>query len=521
MTKKILLGLLLAIGLALAPTSYATVSNTNVQTITANGNGATTNYAIGFDFRDNSWVTVTLVDAATSPATRTTIAQGAGAGKFTITGGNPGTTVVMGTAPSVTQHLEINRSIPLTQPVVFDPASIFPYKGLSDQIDKAMLEIQNLNAGLGNGAGGGGGGGGTTIPTGVGYNFLCWDSLGTTLGNCGGTPANGDVLRFNGSSWANYSFTGSGLAGLINSAGAVINPGSGGTGVANNGLLTWGTHALTFNLGADTTLTLPTSGTLLAGTADTANTANTFVKRDGSGNFSAGTVTANVVGNVTGNVVGNVTGNVTGTSASVTGVTPIGHGGTGQTTRQAAIDALAGTLTDGFFPRADGTHVNMEPLRIDDVPQGFSRLKLHQGTPNTVVLNDGSGNLFDLAGNHAGDLLTFNGLTWVSLPPGASPPLSMVTTFTADYSANALDLIMVANCTVAACTLTLPLISVIEQTIGGLEYSYPMNIKNVGNKALTVATSGADVIDGAATAAMPYQYQAITVIPTSSGWVVQ
>ena len=43
--------------------------------------------------------------------------------------------------------------------------------------------------------------------------------------------------------------------------------------------------------------------------ATSANTAGTIVARDGSGNFSAGTVTANLTGNVTGNVTGNLTGN--------------------------------------------------------------------------------------------------------------------------------------------------------------------------------------------------------------------
>lgn len=43
-----------------------------------------------------------------------------------------------------------------------------------------------------------------------------------------------------------------------------------------------------------------------------ANTANNVVRRDGSGNFSAGTITAALTGNVTGNLTGNVTGNVAG-----------------------------------------------------------------------------------------------------------------------------------------------------------------------------------------------------------------
>lgn len=63
--------------------------------------------------------------------------------------------------------------------------------------------------------------------------------------------------------------------------------------------------------------TITTSGTL-AVDADTANTAGKVVARDGSGNFSAGTITANLTGNVTGNLTGNVTGNTSGSAATFT-----------------------------------------------------------------------------------------------------------------------------------------------------------------------------------------------------------
>jgi len=49
--------------------------------------------------------------------------------------------------------------------------------------------------------------------------------------------------------------------------------------------------------------------------ATTTNTADKIVARDGSGNFAAGTITANLIGNVNGNVNGNVTGNLTGNSS--------------------------------------------------------------------------------------------------------------------------------------------------------------------------------------------------------------
>jgi trimeric autotransporter adhesin len=62
---------------------------------------------------------------------------------------------------------------------------------------------------------------------------------------------------------------------------------------------------------SDTKLaTISTAGKVAnsATTATNANTASAIVARDASGNFSAGTITANLTGNVTGNVTGNLTG---------------------------------------------------------------------------------------------------------------------------------------------------------------------------------------------------------------------
>ena len=71
----------------------------------------------------------------------------------------------------------------------------------------------------------------------------------------------------------------------------------------------------------------------------------TIVARDTSGNFSANTISANLVGNVTGNITGNVTGTVTGNATNVSGVVAVNNGGTGATTVTAARTALGlGTI---------------------------------------------------------------------------------------------------------------------------------------------------------------------------------
>lgn len=109
----------------------------------------------------------------------------------------------------------------------------------------------------------------------------------------------------------------------------------------------------------NTTISIPNSST----TATTSNNSNTIVARDAAGNFSAGTISATLSGSAT---------NVTGTVA-------IANGGTGQTTRQAAMDALAGAVTSGQYLRGDGTDVVMSAIQAADVPT------LNQNTTGTAA----------------------------------------------------------------------------------------------------------------------------------------
>jgi hypothetical protein len=59
---------------------------------------------------------------------------------------------------------------------------------------------------------------------------------------------------------------------------------------------------------------------------------------------------------------------VTGNAANVTGTVAIANGGTGQTTRQNAMDALAGAVTSGQYLRGNGTDVVMSAIQAADVP---------------------------------------------------------------------------------------------------------------------------------------------------------
>lgn len=60
--------------------------------------------------------------------------------------------------------------------------------------------------------------------------------------------------------------------------------------------------------------------------------------------------------------------NVSGTSANVTGTVAIANGGTGTTTAQLAINALAGAVTNAQYLRGNGTNVVMSAIQAADVP---------------------------------------------------------------------------------------------------------------------------------------------------------
>lgn len=85
-----------------------------------------------------------------------------------------------------------------------------------------------------------------------------------------------------------------------------------------------------------------------ATTATTANTPSTIVARDGSGNFSAGTITAALNGNAT-------TATTATTAGSVSGTVAIANGGTGQTAKAAAFTALSPAVTKGDLIVSNGT----------------------------------------------------------------------------------------------------------------------------------------------------------------------
>ena len=189
--------------------AQATISNISTKTISAVGNGSTTNYTIGFSFQANSQIKVYLQNNSVTPRTRSLLTYGSGAGKYTITGGDPGTTVVMGTAPTSSQQVVIIRSTPLTQIVDYNETDAFPAADHEQQMDKMVQAIQEISSSLSSSLAlspGTTASSTPTLPDPSANKFLVYNSAGSDLTlSPTSTPSSGDVLKFDGSAWSPYA----------------------------------------------------------------------------------------------------------------------------------------------------------------------------------------------------------------------------------------------------------------------------------------------------------------------------
>lgn len=129
--------------------------------------------------------------------------------------------------------------------------------------------------------------------------------------------------------------------------------------------------------------------------------------------------------------------NTTGTASNVTGTVAIANGGTGETTRQAAIDALAGAVTAGSYLRGNGTDVVMSTIQAADVPT------LNQNTTGTAanvtgtvaIANGGTGATTNTAARTNLGATTVGGNVFTLTNPSAIT----FPRFNADNTVSALD----------------------------------------------------------------------------------
>ena len=110
--------------------------------------------------------------------------------------------------------------------------------------------------------------------------------------------------------------------------------------------------------------------------------------------------------------------NTTGTAANVTGTVAIANGGTGTTTAQGAMDAFAGAVTSGSYLRGNGTNVVMSTIQAADVPTLNQNTTgtASNVTGTVAIANGGTGQTTKAAAYNAltpitttGDLVVGNG----------------------------------------------------------------------------------------------------------------
>lgn len=121
--------------------------------------------------------------------------------------------------------------------------------------------------------------------------------------------------------------------------------------------------------------------------------------------------------------------NTTGTASNVTGVVAIANGGSGQTTAQTAMNAFAGAVTSGQYLRGNGTNVVMSAIQAADVPtlnQNTTGTAANV-TGVVAIANGGTGQTTKVAAFDAlsplttkGDLIGFDGTDNVRLAVGTN-----------------------------------------------------------------------------------------------------
>ena len=159
---------------------------------------------------------------------------------------------------------------------------------------------------------------------------------------------------------------------------------------------------------ADTKLgTISTAGKVSnsATTATSTNTNSAIVARDGSGNFSAGTITANLTGNVTGNVSGSA-GSTTGNAATATTLATARDFQLTGDVEASAVSFNGSTSVNLVTSIATGSIVNADVNASAGITYG--KLSLTGGIVNTDISNSAAISLGKLAtdplarANHTG-----------------------------------------------------------------------------------------------------------------------
>ena len=273
---------------------------------------------------------------------------------------------------------------------------------------------------------------------------------------------------------------------------------------------------------------------LSANAATALNTANAIVKRDSSGNFSAGTITASLNGNAstatsTTNFSGNLSGDVSGTQ-STTSVNKIN----GTSLAGLATGILKNTTATGVpsiaiaadFPTLNqnttGTASNVTGIvallnggtgtAATSTNAAFNALS-PMTTGGDLIYGGSSGAATRLANGTAGQVLTSAGTTaapnWTSL---STTPNYAVTIQSSTYSILTTDNVVLCD---GNFTVTLPT----AVGVTGKQYIIKKTDSSLAN-IITVATTGGQAIDGHVNVKLYTLGESYTLTSDGSNWQI-
>jgi hypothetical protein len=175
----------------------------------------------------------------------------------------------------------------------------------------------------------------------------------------------------------------------------------------------------------------------IVGVPDTGTVTPAMLSSGGPSWNGAGTLSATTFSGAGTSLTGTASAlSIGGNAANVSGTVAIANGGTGQTTQQAAMDALAGSTTSGQYLRGNGTDVVMSAIQAADVPtlnqnttgtaaNVTGTVAVANGgtgattlTANNVILGNNGSAVQLVAPSTSGNVLTSNGTTWTSAAAG-------------------------------------------------------------------------------------------------------
>lgn len=169
--------------------------------------------------------------------------------------------------------------------------------------------------------------------------------------------------------------------------------------------------------------------------------------------------------------------NTTGTAANVTGTVAVANGGTGATTQQAALNALAGGTTSAQYLRGTGTNITLSAIQASDVPT------LNQNTTGNAANVTGT---VAIANGGTGATVAATALSNLGGAPLASPSFTGTPVApTATAGTNNTQLATTAFVTTA-----------VDAARSGLDVKASVRVATTAAGTLSTSYANAQVVDG-------------------------